>query len=221
MKKIFITATDTDAGKTHVAQVLINALVKVGKKVSAYKPISAGCEKINNILVNEDALRLQGQINSEQSINQINPISFEPAIAPHIAAAQVNQTILISTVVDKFNEIDNNVDFIITEGAGGWRLPLGNGAFLSEFAQITRQQVILVVNMKIGCLNHAVLTHQAIVNDDVECIGWVANSIEPMAYLEENITELIQLLPIPLLGHLHNESNIDKAVEQLTLPVLF
>jgi len=221
MKKIFITATDTDAGKTHVAQVLINALVRANKKVSAFKPISAGCEWLANELVNEDAVRLQGQINTEQSISQINPIAFEPAIAPHIAAAQLNETIEISSLVDKYNDIDNKVDFIITEGAGGWRLPLGNGVYLSEFAQITQQQVILVVNMKLGCLNHAILTYQAIINDGVKCIGWVANSIETMAYLEENITELTQLLPIPLLGHLHNESNIDKAVAQLTLPVLF
>lgn len=217
MKKLFITATDTDAGKTHIAQLLINALVKKNKTVAVFKPISAGCEWRENSLVNEDALCLQVQANSGQSLAQINPIAFEPAIAPHIAAAQLDQEIKISQLVDNFNQIDTQVDYVITEGAGGWRLPLGRGVYLSQFAQVTQQQVILVVNMKLGCLNHAILTYEAIMNDEVECIGWIANSIEDMPYLEENITELKQLLPITCLGHVMNESDIDKAVAQLSI----
>ena len=105
MKKIFITATDTDAGKTHVAQALVNALVKENNRVAVFKPISAGCLKVDKLLVNEDALLLQAQANSQQSIEQINPIAFEAAIAPHIAAKQLNQSIDVSTLVEKFQDI--------------------------------------------------------------------------------------------------------------------
>jgi len=220
MKKIFITATDTDAGKTHVAQAVVNVLVKAKQKVAVFKPISAGCIKIDNKLVNEDALLLQAQANSQQCIEQINPIAFEAPIAPHIAANKLDQTIKISTLADKFADIDHDLDYIITEGAGGWRLPLGNGAYLSEFAQLTNQQVILVVNMKLGCLNHAVLTYEGIVNDEVECIGWVANCIEDMPFLTENIAELKVLIPVPHLGCLNHEKDIDKAAKQLNLSSL-
>ena len=220
MKKIFITATDTDAGKTHVAQALVNALVKENNRVAVFKPISAGCLKVDKLLVNEYALLLQAQANSQQSIEQINPIAFEAAIAPHIAAKQLNQPIDVSTLVEKFDDINQDLDFIVTEGAGGWRLPLGNGVFLSEFALRTKQQVILVVNMKLGCLNHAILTYEAIVNDGVACIGWVANCIDDMPFLKENIAELKVLLPIPKLGQLTNEKNIDKAAKQLTISSL-
>jgi dethiobiotin synthetase len=217
MKKIFITATDTDAGKTYAAQAIVNNLVSRNNKVAVHKPVSAGCYWVNNQLVNEDALLLQAQSNVTQPLEQINPIAFEPAIAPHIAASQIEQSITISALVSYYQQIPDDVDFIVTEGAGGWRLPLGQGVYLSDFCQQTEQQIILVVNMKLGCLNHALLTYQAITQDNLNCIGWIANCIEDMPYLEENIAELTQSLPIAMLGRLQHCPDINTAAKQLNL----
>jgi dethiobiotin synthetase len=222
MIKIFITATDTDAGKTYVAQLITAGLVKKNYNVAVFKPISAGCEvkhfSEGKCLINEDAKLLQDQANCAQSIVEINPIAFEPAIAPHIAADLINVEIKLIDITAGFENIkERNSDFIITEGAGGWRLPLGRGKFLSEFAQQTQQKIILVVNMKLGCLNHALLTYETILADGLDCIGWVANCAEPMSYLDENIAELRTLISSPLIARLGFEPDIKKAVSALNL----
>ena len=221
MLKLFITATDTDAGKTYVAQALVNVLVSLGKKVAVYKPISAGCERVDGVLVNEDALLLLEQSNCQQNLNQVNPIAFEPPIAPHIAAEHLKQAITISEIEQGYRAITAlNPEVIVCEGAGGWRLPLGKGVFLSEFVIQSRQQVILVVNMKLGCLNHAVLTYQAIVADGLDCLGWIANCQEDMPYLRENINELSTLLPVAKLAELPFDADIEKAAKKIDLSSL-
>lgn len=221
MLKIFITATDTDAGKTHIAQAIVHALVASNKKVAVYKPISAGCEIEGDNLINEDAKLLLAQSNCQQSIKQVNPIAFEPAIAPHIAAAKEEKAISLQEVEQCFLQLTKlKPDVIVTEGAGGWRLPIGNGQFLSEFVQLTKQKVILVVNMKLGCLNHAILTYQAIISDGLECIGWIANCQEEMPYLQENINELCALLPVPKLAQLTFEPVIKKAAQEIDISPL-
>lgn len=212
MKNFFITATDTDAGKTFVACALTQALINSDKKVAVYKPIAAGCQQVDNLLINEDAQLLSEFSNCNQSISDVNPIAFEEAIAPHIAALNVNREISIEEISEGFNKVISlKAEINITEGAGGWRLPIyinnsekeaNNHIFLSEFAQSTQQDVILVVNMKLGCLNHALLTYQAIIADGLQCIGWIANtaSEETMPFLTENIASLEQLLPIPKIA---------------------
>jgi dethiobiotin synthetase len=221
MYKFFITATDTDAGKTFVATALVKALVNTGKTVAVYKPISAGCEVIDGELINEDAFLLQQVANSNQSISNVNPIAYEEPIAPHIAAAKSNQSITVEDVLQHYTNVTSlNADITLTEGAGGWRLPLGNGKYLSEFVQQSDQKVILVVNMKLGCLNHAILTYETILADGLECIGWVANTFEGMSYLEENITELQSLIAAPMLARLDNEISTDIAANKFDLTLL-
>ena len=212
MKKFFITATDTDAGKTFVACALTQALINKGKRVAVYKPIAAGCDKVNGQLINEDAQLLTEFSNCNQQISDINPITFEAAIAPHIAAENEKRIISIAEIKKGFTKlISLEADINITEGAGGWRLPVHISStedqkpiFLSEFVQLTQQDVILVVNMKLGCLNHALLTYQSILSDGLQCVAWVANnaSAEPMSCLVENIASLEQLLPIPKIAQL-------------------
>ena len=221
MLKLFITATDTDAGKTYAAQALVNAFVRQNKKVAVYKPISAGCERINNDLVNEDALLLLKQSNCQQSISQVNPIAFEQPIAPHIAAAKVNKAIKLADIAQGYEHSTTlGADVVICEGAGGWRLPLGQGKYLSEFVQASKQKVILVVNMKLGCLNHAVLTYQSIIADGLQCVGWIANSPVDMPYLTENINELSSLLPIPKLAEFPFDLDIDQAAKRIDIETL-
>ncbi|HCH70476.1 MAG TPA: dethiobiotin synthase [Colwellia sp.] len=228
MKCFFITATDTDAGKTFVACALTQALINSGNKVAVYKPIAAGCRQVGEKLMNEDAELLRQFGNCQQSISDVNPITFKEAIAPHIAALNEKRVISIDEISQAFNQVISlKADINITEGAGGWRLPIyinnnirnveRKHIFLSDFAQDTQQEVILVVNMKLGCLNHALLTYQAIIADGLNCIAWVANnaSEQPMSCLNENIVSLEQLLPIPKIAqldfyHEHNMSLQDK-----------
>lgn len=217
--RLFITATDTDAGKTYAARLITRALVNAGNSVAVYKPISAGCELIDDQWVNEDAALLQQAANCQQNISEINPIAFEQPIAPHIAAATLGESISVSEVEQHYQAIEHNkADILLTEGAGGWRLPLGNGEFLSSFAKRSKQKVVLVVNMKLGCLNHAVLTHELIEADGLVCIGWIANCQRPdMPYLKENIAELEKLLPMAKLAELTFEHDIDKQLSQLNV----
>ncbi|MGB0936051.1 MAG: dethiobiotin synthase [Colwellia sp.] len=209
MKKIFITATDTDAGKTFIASAITHALSESSFKVATFKPIAAGCEKCpeTNDLINEDALLLTHFANSGQSINSVNPIRFLDPIAPHIAAAKENISLSIPLINSHFDSLTTyKPDVIITEGAGGWRLPLvlneTEQVYLPQFVQAHKMDVILIVNMKLGCLNHAMLTLEAIQKDGLNCIGWIANSADeiPMNNYEENLSSLHLMMPVPNLG---------------------
>jgi dethiobiotin synthetase len=221
MKNFFITATDTDAGKTFVSCALIEALRNT-HKVAAFKPIAAGCDLEGSELVNEDAKYLFEFANVGQTVNDINPIAFAEAIAPHIAAQNINETITVEKISAYFKKLrSTNADISLTEGAGGWRLPLGNYAktntglnwqnhdneghsFLSDFVKQQKLEVILVVNMKLGCLNHALLTYELIKADGLNCVAWIANNAgtEEMPYLAENICSLEQLIPVPKIAQL-------------------
>lgn len=221
MKKLFVTATDTDAGKTLVTSAL---LLKLSNRytVAGFKPISAGCELINGELFNDDAKQICQYANVGQTIQQINPITFEQPIAPHIAAGLVGKRINLKDITDSYLTIEKmNPDFIVTEGAGGWRLPLGSGQFLSELPVKTAQQVILVVNMKLGCLNHALLTYEAINNDNLECVGWISNNYQDMPYLAENLALLSNALPMPNLGHIGFVSSVEEAAKHLNITSLY
>jgi len=221
MTSYFITATDTDAGKTYVACALVRALVQASHKVAVYKPISAGCELEGGVLVNEDAKLLSLEANCQQTTSNINPIAFEEPIAPHIAANNSQQRISLSQISEDFQQVQNlKADINIVEGAGGWRLPLGNGDYLSDFVKQAKLDVILVVNLKLGCLNHAVLTYESIINDGLNCIAWVANCPTQMSYLDDNINELKNLLPIPQLATLPKTNDLNKAACQFNLSVL-
>jgi len=221
MVNYFITATDTDAGKTYVACALVRALVNRSKKVAVYKPISAGCHLEQGKLVNEDAKLLSLEANCQQSTSDINPIAFKEAIAPHIAAHKTKTAISLQQINQGFKQVKNiNADINIIEGAGGWRLPLGDGHYLSEFVKQAELDVILVVNMKLGCLNHAVLTYESIINDGLNCIAWVANCPTEMPDLQENIKALTHLLPIPQLATLFFTKDLTKAASAFNLCVL-
>jgi dethiobiotin synthetase len=177
--------------------------------VSAYKPVAAGCQRIEEKLINDDAKLLSQFANCQQKINEINPIALIEPIAPHIAASRIKRELTLEEINSGYvNVLSLKADINITEGAGGWRLPLNlnlvKPSFLSDFVVSTKQDVVLVVNMKLGCLNHALLTYQAIIADGLNCVAWVANSAsqEQMLNLDENIKSLEHLLPIPKIAQL-------------------
>lgn len=216
MQSYFVTGTDTDVGKTVASVLLLKSLNTFGGRTLGIKPISAGCEMTNDGLRNEDALKLQEASNIKVDYQIINPIAYKPFIAPHIAAAQEDEHLALSQLQDCLNKaISLHPQWLLVEGAGGWRLPLNNkGLFYSEFAQQNRLKVILVVGMKLGCLNHAVLSHEAIVNDGAECVGWVANQLSAnMPNYQDNMASLRSLLPCPQLAEIPYQSEpIDRII---------
>ena len=211
-RAFFVTGTDTEVGKTFVSEALLVALNQKGLLTAGYKPIAAGCDVTEHGLRNEDALKLQHNSSIDLSYNEVNPIAFEAPIAPHLAAQNLSvdtvaQPISVDTVREGFNCLtQKKPDVLIVEGAGGWRLPLGvdfegRPRYLSEFVVERNLAVILVVGMRLGCLNHAVLTAECIRNDGLKIVGWIANQIDPdMPLLDDNIESLKTLLNAPFIG---------------------
>ena len=201
-RKFFITGTDTGVGKTLISTALLAAADKRGLTTAAIKPVAAGCRRTVDGLRNDDALALQAIINQPLNYKQINPIALEPAIAPHIALQQVNQTVTIEQLAAHCRTVMAiGAECVVIEGAGGWRVPLNDKETLADLPKIIKLPTILVVGMRLGCLNHALLTAEAIRQDGVELIGWIANQIDPeMHAYRENIASLRQRLPVPCIG---------------------
>lgn len=217
----FVTGTDTDAGKTSIAAGLLCAAKQQQCSTLAMKPVASGCEMTDAGLRNSDALALIAQSTVQLLYSQVNPYAFAPAIAPHIAAEEAGIALCISDLYQAAQVVlQEQADFTLIEGAGGWRVPISNTEFLSDFAITLELPVILVVGVKLGCINHALLTAQAIRHDGLELAGWVANVVDPnCARLIENIATLRQLMPAPCLAevpYLVNASaeNIAKHLEQ-------
>ena len=200
-KTFFIAGTDTDVGKTLVAAGLLVAAKNHGLTTVALKPLAAGCEKTEAGLRNADALLLQSVITQPLMYEQINPIALESAIAPHIAAQQEKRVLSADRIAGFCRGSLNQADFTLVEGAGGWRVPLNPQETLADVAKILRLPVILVVGVRLGCINHALLTVEAIRNDGLQLAGWVANCIDAnMPVLQENIYSLAARIPAPCLG---------------------
>lgn len=200
-KTFFIAGTDTDVGKTLVAAGLLVAAKNHGLTTAALKPLAAGCEKTASGLRNADALLLQSVITQPLMYEQINPIALESAIAPHIAAQQEKRILSADRIAGFCRGSLNQADFTLVEGAGGWRVPLNPQETLADVAKILRLPVILVVGVRLGCINHALLTVEAIRNDGLQLAGWVANCIDAdMPVLQENIHSLAARIPARCLG---------------------
>ncbi len=208
MQTFFITGTDTEVGKTVVSCLLLKDLQSIYSKCQGFKPISAGCETTSNGLRNSDALALQAASSQSIAYELVNPLAYEPAIAPHIAAQEVSEKITLDALQDAYEAVvATQPKLLLIEGAGGWRLPINNEEYLSQFVQQNQIPVILIVGMRLGCLNHAVLTYESIVADGTPVVGWVANQcIEKMAYYEENVATLEKMIDAPLLAEVDFQS---------------
>ena len=199
---LFITGTDTDVGKTVVACGFLAAANQLGLRTAAIKPVAAGCEVTEQGMTNNDALQLQAAASHKLSYQQINPVALEPAIAPHIAAAESGVRMSASRLVGYCRGVSlMPVDMVVIEGAGGWRVPINSRETLADVARELECAVIVVVGMRLGCLNHALLTLEAIRRDGLQIAGWVANILDPeMPRLQENIDTLMQCINEPCLG---------------------
>jgi len=216
----FITGTDTEVGKTWCSVGLMAYLQQQGKTVIAMKPIASGCEQTAEGLRNDDALKLVGQASVALPYEQVNPYAFEPAIAPHIAAAQAGVTLSLDTITETLKQIRDKADITIVEGVGGWQVPLNETQNVSNLARTLELPVILVVGLRLGCINHALLTAESIRATGCELAGWIGNSVDPqMLEQQDNIESIKQRIGAPLLGIIpHLETLSPKTIaEKLTL----
>lgn len=199
----FVTGTDTGVGKTLVATALINILVRQKYKVTGMKPVASGCEQVEGEWQNDDARALMAVSNVDAPYKLVNPYAFEPAIAPHLAASFAGENISISVIEDSYYQLKSMADKIIVEGAGGWLAPVSNKESMADIAVALGLPVILVVGLRLGCLNHALLSAQSIVEKGAKLSGWVANSIDPQ-FLEKsaNIDALNSRIQAPCLGQI-------------------
>jgi dethiobiotin synthetase len=207
-RSVFVTGTDTGIGKTHVSAALIHALRDQGLRVAGMKPIASGCVAG----VAEDALQLAAASGLHLPQRWINPIRFDPPIAPHIAAALANQPIRLNACLRAFQALSARADLVVVEGVGGWSVPLGPRLMLAELPRRLRLPVILVVGLRLGCINHALLSAAAIRADGCELVGWIGNHVDPqMAVVSENIESIARRIGAPLLGCLPHQSHPDPA----------
>jgi dethiobiotin synthetase len=201
MHGFFVTGTDTDCGKTEVTLGLMAALKQRGLTVIGMKPIASGCERTSSGLRNSDAMRLRAEGSIEAPYSLVNPYAFEPPIAPHIAAGEAGIEISLATIEQAYGMLACEADRVIVEGVGGWRVPLGPTLFVSDIPQALELPVILVVGLKLGCINHALLTSDAIRTAGGRLVGWIGNRIDPeMAYPDANLATLAALIEAPCLG---------------------
>lgn len=198
MKGFFITGTDTGVGKTRVAVAMIHALRAQGMRVAAMKPVAAGSAPGE---LNEDVVALLQAANVDADLNDVNPYRFEQAVAPHIAAQQAGLRIELSVIAAAYSRLAALADAVVVEGAGGWRVPLNEHEDMADLAQMLGLPVVLVVGLRLGCLNHTLLTAESIVSRHLLWAGWVGNHIDlAMVQQQANLDALRVRLPAPCLG---------------------
>ncbi|MBN4069233.1 dethiobiotin synthase [Beggiatoa alba] len=212
-KGFFVTGTDTGVGKTTISLGLIAALQNSDYKVSAMKPIASGCATVNGELRNNDALRLIAACNQDLDYKDANPYAFKPPIAPHIAAEQAGVEINIATICKLAKKHKAKNDYTIIEGVGGWQVPLNKNETLQDLAKALNLPVILVVGLRLGCLNHALLTANAIHSSGLVLAGWVANHCRKnISNVDAIIDTLEQHIDSPNIGRVNYMREINAKI---------
>lgn len=208
----FVTGTDTGVGKTMVSAAILEAAASLGKRTLAMKPVASGCDDTPEGLRNEDALILMEAMSEPLAYDRVNPVALKPAIAPHVAAAQAGRTITAERLVGFCRGLQMHpADLLLVEGAGGWRVPLNDRETYAAMPAALQMPVILVVPLKLGCINHALLTAEAIRRDGLTVAGWVANRPVPevMSCEQETLNYLVNHLAAPCLGILPWQGKAD------------
>lgn len=208
MKRYFITGTDTDCGKTYVTCQLLGYFKQQNKKSIGLKPVASGCYEDDGQLISGDALQLQGH--NPNPTQDICGWHFKPPISPHLAAAEAGMLLSAELIAEFCNDpIFADYDYQLIEGAGGLMVPINTNQTWLDFLALMKIPVILVVGMRLGCLNHALLTESALITHNIPCAGWVANCLDNnMLALNENIDTLSAKLKAPLLAVIPYEGTI-------------
>ncbi|MPS49948.1 dethiobiotin synthase [Methylobacillus sp.] len=218
----FVTGTDTGVGKTMVSSMLVRQFAARGLRSVGMKPVASGCERRDGRLISEDVTQLLAASNVDLPLSDINPYAFEPAIAPHIAAKQAGVRIDLEPIAAAFRRLQAQANVVIVEGAGGFYVPLDEQHDMADLAAKLGLPVILVVGMRLGCINHALLTAEAIRQRGLTLAGWVANQVDPgMAMLEDNLQTLKQRMPSIYLGFIPWQDQASTAEDTDIVSVLW
>ena len=197
----FITGTDTDVGKTYIASTLVKHFCQQGLQAVGMKPVAAGAELVNGRLLNSDVIELIQASNVDADLALINPYVFAPAIAPHIAAEQAAIKVSLDNIQQSFDALQAKADVVVVEGAGGFRVPINRQETMADLAVKLNLPVILVVGVRLGCINHALMTAGSIRATGLNLVGWVANRIDQnMPAIEENIATLKAMIKAPCIA---------------------
>ena len=208
----YVTGTDTGVGKSVASAALLHALRARGRRAVGMKPVASGCEPVDGAWRNEDALLLQAASDPRPDYADINPFALRAPVAPELALRDDGVELRLEPLLSAHARLSSNADTVVVEGVGGWAAPLSADLDQLDLVRALRLPVVLVVGLRLGCINHARLSVRAIQDDGVELIGWIANEVDPaMARIDDNFEILCQRLPVPCWGRLPHASRPDPA----------
>ena len=213
----FVTGTDTGVGKTHISSALLLAIRRRALKAYGYKPVASGCERRGDEWVSDDAEKLRAYSTTPTpDLALMNPIALPEPIAPHLAAAHAGREIELPPLLAAHQALSLGAHAIVVEGAGGWAIPYSDHLMQADLVRALKLPVVLVVGIRLGCINHAILSELAIRADKCELAGWIANRVDPdCRYPDEVVATLAEELDAPLLGDCPFGANIDLAAQKL------
>ena len=223
MFSVYVTGTDTGIGKTFASCTLLHALRAHGLRAAGMKPVASGCERIDGEWRNADALALQAAGEPGIAYADINPFALEHPLAPELAARDAGIDVALPPILDAHARLAARADALIVEGVGGWAAPLSASLMQADLVRALRLPVVLVVGLRLGCLNHALLSARAIAADGVHLAGWIASHVDPaMARVDDNIAMLRARMPAPCWGVLPHVPDADPAAmpRHLRIPML-
>ena len=223
MFSVYVTGTDTGIGKTLASCALLHALRGHGLRVAGMKPVASGCERTDGEWKNADALALQAAGESGIAYADINPFALEHPLAPELAARDAGVEVALPAILAAHARLAEHADALVIEGVGGWAAPLSASLMQADLVRTLRVPVLLVVGLRLGCLNHALLSARSIAADGAHLAGWVASHVAPaMERVDDNIAMLRERLPAPCWGVLPHVPDADPArlAERLRIPML-
>lgn len=201
MFSVYVTGTDTGIGKTLASASLLHALRARGLRAAGMKPVASGCERIDGAWRNADALALQRAGEPGIAYADINPFALEHPLAPELAARDAGIEVTLEPILAAHARLAARVDALVVEGVGGWAAPLSASLMQADLVRALRLPVVLVVGLRLGCLNHALLSARAIAADGLHLAGWIGSHVDPaMARVEDNLALLRARLPAPCWG---------------------
>ena len=228
--KLFVTGTDTNCGKTYVTQQLLQGFKQLGLRTTALKPVASDCQVVDQGFIpasflksdgyrNQDALILQQASTVQLPYKMVNPVAFLPPISPNIAAEQIHFNLTVEKLISLSKPgLEIQSDIVLVEGCGGWMCPLNQQETMADYVRELKMPVILVVGLRLGCLNHSLLTWNLIRQDKIPFAGWIANQLdEKMLFLRENIQTLQSFLGSPPLAFLPHQQSFNKETSQAIL----